>query len=99
MDLEVPRSSRGSCTILKNVPVERLRARGASVYFETSFPTSIVFIVSTRATTVVAPGIFAKKLEAYPFCITIIVLVILVECSHGDDVDNQGSGYDPEAYS
>jgi hypothetical protein len=26
-------------------------------------------------------------------------MVILLECLNGDDVDNQGSGYDPEAYS
>jgi hypothetical protein len=43
--------------------------------------------------------VLPKKLEAYPFCITNFVIVILLECLNGDDVDNQGSGYDPEAYS
>ena len=43
--------------------------------------------------------VLPKKLEAYPFCITNFAMVILLECLNGDDVDNQGSGYDPEAYS
>jgi hypothetical protein len=43
--------------------------------------------------------VLTKKLEPYRFCITKFAMVILLECLNGDDVDNQGSGYDPEAYS
>ena len=61
MDLEVPRSSRGSCTIIKNVSVERLRASGALSFFEVPFCNSVFSMLPTCAIQQQRSSVFCQK--------------------------------------